>query len=65
VTGPVTDQDPRCDGVYRGKRCNKLLARLVTRPWAIECPRCGKRNSRQPQTYARFMVRLTDSGDRL
>lgn len=37
----VGDIDVRCSG------CNKLLARLVTRPWLIECHRC-KTVNQQP-----------------
>lgn len=29
----VVDRDIRC-------MCNKLLAELAARPWAIRCPRC-------------------------
>lgn len=37
---PSTITDPRC------RECGKLLARKVTRPWLIECVRCGEANGR-------------------
>lgn len=40
VTEPTTDHDPRCPGCAAEGR-GRLLARLVTRPWIIECPRCN------------------------
>jgi len=36
---PATDLEPRCSG------CGRMLARLVTRPWRIDCPRCKVSNS--------------------
>jgi ribosomal protein L37AE/L43A len=33
------DAEPRCH------RCARMLARLLTRPWIIDCPRCGARNA--------------------
>mgnify|MGYP003405953746 CR=1 FL=1 len=36
---PATDKEPRC------RECNRMLARLVTRPWIIQCPRCKTTNS--------------------
>jgi len=32
--GHTVDRSPRC------RRCGKLLARYLTRPWRIDCPRC-------------------------
>lgn len=37
--GEKTDREPRC------WRCSRMLARLVTRPWVIDCPRCRARNA--------------------
>lgn len=34
------DTKPRCT------RCAKVLAWLVTRPWRIQCSRCGLDNAR-------------------
>lgn len=34
----VTDHSVRC------RRCNALLAEVVTRPWRIRCRRCGATN---------------------
>lgn len=34
----VTDEKPRC------WRCNRVLAWMVTRPWAIKCGRCRAEN---------------------
>jgi len=36
---PKTDVDPRC------RECNRMLARLLTRPWVIMCPRCKTTNA--------------------
>lgn len=36
---PKTDRDPRCT------KCNRMLARLLTRPWVIQCPRCKTTNA--------------------
>jgi phage FluMu protein Com len=36
---PKTDTDPRC------RECGKMLARLLTRPWVIMCPRCKTNNA--------------------
>ena len=37
ITARVHEAAPlRCTG------CGKLLAELVTLPWRIKCPRCGK-----------------------
>ena len=33
------DLEPRC------WRCARMLARAVTRPWAISCPRCKATNA--------------------
>lgn len=37
--GTTTDTEPRC------RECSRMLARLVTRPWVIQCPRCKATNS--------------------
>lgn len=36
-----SDEKPRC------WRCNRLLAVLVTRPWAITCTRCKAQNAHE------------------
>lgn len=36
---PKTDIDPRC------RECNRMIARLLTRPWVIQCPRCKATNA--------------------
>lgn len=36
---PSEDIEPRC------WRCNRMLAKLLTRPWHIDCPRCHAHNS--------------------
>ena len=44
-----TDSEPRCEHEHPrqpGKPCGALLARLATRPWAIDCKRCGNRTER-------------------
>lgn len=39
------DISPRCDGFFRGRRCNKLLNIVkVYGYWEAICPRCGKLN---------------------
>ena len=38
---PVTDQNPRC------WRCGKFIGRVLTRPWAVTCPRCNALNKRE------------------
>jgi hypothetical protein len=35
-----TDIEPVC------RECRRMLARKLTRPWVIDCPRCRVRNSR-------------------
>lgn len=44
----VTDLGPRCEAVsaINGKPCGRLLALKLTRPWAIDCTRCGCRNEK-------------------
>lgn len=48
VDGPAgtvyMDDKPRCNGTFRGRPCNKLLAEFVSRPWGIKCSRCGTKN---------------------
>lgn len=45
MTGWVaSDLKPRC------KRCSKLLAEKVTRPWIIGCVRCKTQNSSVDRT---------------
>lgn len=41
------DVEPRCTGVYTGQICGRLLARVLTRPWRLECPRCHTTNERR------------------
>ena len=36
--GPVPDVEPRCH------RCGNMLARIVSRPWVIDCRDCKARN---------------------
>jgi hypothetical protein len=50
-----TDADIRCQGqvairneLGEFKTCGKLLAKLASRPWMIECPRC-KTVNRSPE----------------
>lgn len=40
----ASDLQPRC------KRCNKLLAEKVTRPWIIGCVRCKTQNTSEDRT---------------
>lgn len=40
----ASDLKPRC------KRCNKLLAEKVSRPWIIGCVRCKTTNSSEDRT---------------
>lgn len=45
VEPPVSDTAPRCMGRRKdGRPCRRLLAALLTRPWAMKCPRCGHEN---------------------
>ncbi len=39
-TGPAPDVEPRC------WRCATMIARVVARPWVIDCHRCKARNQR-------------------
>lgn len=36
--GPAPDVEPRCH------HCASMLARVVSRPWVIDCKRCKARN---------------------
>lgn len=38
----AADLEPRCSA----PGCGRMLARKVTRPWMIDCPRCRFRNVR-------------------
>ena len=35
----TTDYNPRC------KKCSRVMAGVVTRPWKMKCRRCGAKNS--------------------
>jgi len=56
----VTDFGPRCSGSLRdGRNCNKLLGLLFTRPWAMECPKCGTQNG-HPLTSDKVITKTND-----
>jgi phage FluMu protein Com len=44
MTPDVYGQAPVVEELVRCWRCNRLLAELLTKPWAIVCPRCKARN---------------------
>ena len=40
VDVPAPDQNLRCRGQWKGKRCGRKLARCAGKPWVIQCHRC-------------------------
>ena len=46
ASGAVVDREPRCWG------CHKKLAVFLTRPWRIDCARCGTANAGGVETPA-------------
>lgn len=39
LSAHAVDKEPRC------RACNRMLARELTRPWTMDCPRCRRHNS--------------------